>query len=1091
MKRLLLLIYVFLFAIGSTLAQRTVTGRVTSETDGSGIPGVNVVLKGTTTGTTTDLDGNYRLSVPEEGGTLVFSFIGLATKEVQIGARSVIDVAMTEDVAQLSEVVVTAVGIERDKKSLGYAVTDLQGEQIAQKAEPDPVRSLQGKIPGVNIVGSGGISGSGTNINIRGQSSLLGNNQPLFVVDGIPFDNSTNPTGTFTSGSGSAASSRSFDIDPNNIESMTVLKGAAASALYGSRAANGVIVITTKSGRGRASRKGLEVTVNSSFNILEVANIPDRQKQYTQGNNFLYVDGNFGTWGAPFDLDNPAWDVNLNSNLIRSIDPATGRAWVNHPYDRYNDPSAAPYFPELVGDSILLRPYDVEEQYLRQGYTLENSVSISAGGEVGNISATLSRTFEEGYVPGNEITRISGSVGGSATLENGLFVNGNFNYVNTEMTTPPVSGLFTGGPSVFERLLYLPPNINLSGWPIEDSNGNNAFYRPDNDNPFWLSKYAPFTSDVNRFFGKISFGYDVAPWLNLTYQLGANYFTDHKENVLPISQGGAGIGSLTVDYLQNLEVDANFIATITRDLTQDIGFRGIIGHNWNLRSRERQIFTASGQIVRNLNVLPNYANFRGNTDATTLRRYQGAYADLSFDYREYVFLSLVGRNDWTSTLPENKRSYFYGGISSSLIFTEAFGINSNILSYGKLRASIARTGNDTDAYLTQPITYSTNTSVGAATGNLIQFPFNSANAQTIDNQLGNNEIEPEFTTEYEIGTDLRFLNNRISLDFTYYFRSTTNQIVPINLARSSGFNSKVTNIGEVTNEGIEIGLNANIVQAGDFRVDLFGTFTRNRNIVVELAEGLDRIGVGGFSNIGIFHFEGLPYGQIYGNVAAKTPEGDLLVDPTTGKLLDGGLEVIGDPNPDFLASLAPTISWKGISLNALFDYRHGGEMYSATYNQTYGRGTTAGTVPDLPTGRQVTVVIPGVIGDPNTVSAVTDESGNYIQNGTQLTVNDWYFINTFGSAGFSEFSVFDATTIRLREVTLAYDFPKSLLSNTPFGSASISLTGRNLWFNAVNFPQDLNFDTEISGIGVGNAQGIDYGTPPSLRRYGVNVKFTF
>ena len=1086
MKRILLLSFAFLFVLGTSWAQRTVSGRVTSETDGSGIPGVNVVLKGTTTGTTSDLDGNYRLSVPEEGGTLVFSFIGLATKEVEIGARSVIDVAMSEDVAQLSEVVVTAVGIERDKKSLGYAVTDLEGEKISQKATPDPVRSLQGKIPGVNIVGSGGISGSGTNINIRGQSSLLGNNQPLFVVDGIPFDNSTNPTDDFTTGSGSAASSRSFDIDPNNIESMTVLKGAAASALYGSRAANGVIVITTKSGRGRASRKGLEVTVNSTYNIVEVANIPDRQKQYTQGNNFLYVDGNFGTWGAPFDLENEAWDVPQNADLIRSIDPATGLAWVNHPYDRYNNPSAIPYFPELVGDSILLQAYDVEDQYLRNGYSLENSVSISAGGERGNITATLSRTFEEGYVPGNEITRISGSIGGNATLENGLFVGGSFNYVNTQLTTPPVSGLFTGGASVFERLLYLPPNINLEDWPIEDANGNSGFYRPDNDNPFYLTKYAPFTSDVNRFFGKINFGYDVAPWLNLTYQLGANYFTDQKENVIPISAVGGSIGSLTVDYLQNLEVDANFIATITRDITQDIGFRGIVGHNWNLRSRERQIFTASGQIVRNLNVLPNYANFQGGTDFTTLRRYQGVYADLSFDYREYVFLSLVGRNDWTSTLPEDKRSYFYGGVSSSLIFTEAFGINSNVLSYGKIRASIARTGNDTDAYLTQQITYNTNSAVGG-----VDFPFNGGNAQTIDNELGNNDIEPEFTTEYELGTELRFLNNRISLDFTYYFRSTTNQIVPINLPRSTGFDQKVTNIGEVTNEGIEIGLNANVVQAGDFRFDLFGTFTRNRNIVVELAEGLEQIGVGGYTNIGIFHFEGQPFGQIYGSVAAKNPEGDLLIDPTTGKLLDGGLDVIGDPNPDFLASLGPTLSWKGISLNALFDYRHGGEMFSATYNQIYGRGVSEGTVPDLPTGRQVTVVIPGVLGDPNTNTAVLDESGNYIQNGTQLTVNDWYFINTFGSAGYDEYSVFDATTIRLREVTLAYEFPKSLLSNTPFGSASISLTGRNMWFNAVNFPQDLNFDTEISGVGVGNSQGIDFGTPPSVRRYGVNVRFTF
>ncbi|MEM8568033.1 MAG: SusC/RagA family TonB-linked outer membrane protein [Bacteroidota bacterium] len=1092
MKKFLLLSFMlmFTFAFSETWAQeRTISGKVTAVEDGTALPGVNVVLKGTSSGTVTDIDGNYTLSVPSDGGTLVFSFIGLSTEEIEIGTRSVVDLSMSPDVQQLSEVVVTAIGIEREKKALGYAVSDVSGDLLAQKSEPDPVRSLQGKVPGVNIISSGGAAGGGTNINIRGQSSLLGNNQPLFVVDGVPFDNSTNPVGDFTQAGGSAASSRSFDIDPNNIESMTVLKGAAASALYGSRASNGVIVITTKSGKSQSSRKGLEVSFNSSYNVVQVANLPDRQKRYTQGNNFLYVDGNFGTWGAPFDLDNPAWDVPNNANLIRSIDPATGLAWVNHPYDRYDDPTGTPFFPELVGDSILLRSYDVEDDYLEDGYLFETSVSIAGGGENSNFTATLSRTFEEGFTPGNEVERISAAIGGNITLDNGLFIGGNFNYVNTDLEIPPTAGLITGGVSVYERLLYLPPNIDLTGWPIEDSNGNSAFYRPDNDNPFYLSEYAPQGSKVNRFYGRLNFGYDITDWLNVGYQIGANYFMDERENVIPVSSFGGSIGELTLDFLSNLEVDANFIATISKDINEDIGFRGILGHNWNYRNRERERFTASGQIIRNLNNLTNYELFQGDLDNLNERSYQGVYADLSFDYKDYLFLTLTGRNDWTSTLPEDERSYFYGGVSSSFIFTDAFNLSSNILSYGKVRASFARTGNDIDAYLTQPILFATNLSTGGT--NDVDFPFNGANAQTTNNRLGNDELTPEFTTEWEFGTELQFFQNRIGLDLTYYTRSTTDQIVPIDLARSTGFADKIVNIGEVTNKGFEIGLNAVPIQNNDFRWDLYGTFTRNVNTVEELTEGLTEVGVGGFTDLGIRHFEGEEFGQIYGSVAARSDDGQLLIDPSTGKLLDGGLAAIGNPNPDFQTSIMSTFSWKGISLYFLLDYRHGGEMYSATYNQLYGRGVTEGTVPDGPRGREITVVIPGVVGDPTTNSAVLDDSGNTITNGTQLTVNDWYFINTFGSAGYDEFSVFDASTIRLREISLGYDLPKSLLEKTPFGSANITFIGRNLWYDAVNFPDDLNFDPETSGVGVGNAQGIDFGVVPTTKRYGVNLRLTF
>ena len=1110
MKKFLLLCFSLAFVLNAWAQERVVSGKVTAAEDGTTLPGVNVVLKGTTTGTVTDVDGNYRLGVPASGGTLVFSFIGLQTQEVAIGERSIIDVQMGMDVQQLTEVVVTAVGIERERKALGYAVSELGGDKIRQKSEPDIVRSLQGKVAGVNIIGAGGAVGEGTNITIRGNSSLLGNNQPLFVVDGVPFDNSTYTTGSFTSRT--TASNRSFDLDPNNIESMTVLKGAAAAALYGSRAANGVIVVTTKSGSGKATKKGLEITLTSGFSAEQVANLPEYQTRYVQGNNFKYVDGNFGTWGASFDPNQPEWQLPINANLIKSIDPATGQPWVAHPYDRYTNPSATPFFGQkYVGDSVLLIPHNTPKDFFRTGNVFETGLSVSGGNETGNITAGVSRSSNEGITPHNTGTRTSVNIGGNMKLDNGLYVGGSASYVRNELTSPPSAGLFTGGTSVTERLLYTPPNVDVKGLPSEDPQGNSAFYRPDNDNPYFLADHAPQKSNVDRYFGNLYFGYDITDWLNVTLKGGFNSYSQQNFGVLPISTNITPTGQITDDRISNREMDYNLIFTATKDLSADFNLKAIVGGNLNKRTTERQAYQGTGIIVRGLNDLDNTQSVLPFGGGITERGYEALFTDLTFGYRDYLFLNLTGRNDWTSTLPVDQRSYFYGGASTSFIFTDAFDVANNWLSYGKLRAGIARVGNDTQAYLTQQVNFFTNNSLGnnvAAYG----FPYTSGapgspafNVQSIGGALGNPELTPEFTTEWEVGTDLRFLNNRLGLELTYYNRSSTDQIVSIPIPRSSGFDSKTVNIGEVTNSGWEAALDITPLQfSNGFRWNIYSVFTRNRNEVVELTNGLDEVFVNGFGNsVQVVHAAGQPYGQIKGQTAERDDAGNLLVDPSTGKLIIGNdLEFIGDPNPDYQIGVTNTFSFKGISLNFLIDYRHGGDMYSGTYNQLYGRGLTQGTIPDGPNGRRITLVIPGVIGDPLTQKAVLDENGNTIPNGTQLTVNDWFFINTFGSAGGDEFSVFDASTIRLREVSLGYDLPKSLLSRTPFGSASITFTGRNLWYKALNFPSDLNFDPETNSLGAGNvigldpnqsgnSQGVDFGVIPTTKRFGVNLKLTF
>ncbi|WP_416864457.1 MAG: SusC/RagA family TonB-linked outer membrane protein [Imperialibacter sp.] len=1106
MRKILLITFLFTAtALTHVWAQdRTVSGKVVSAEDGTELPGVNVVLKGTATGTVTDIDGNYKITVPSSGGTLVFSFIGLLSQETEIGSRSVIDATMESDVKQLSEVVVTAVGIEREKKALGYAVTELKSDQIAQKSEPDALRALQGKIPGVNIIGAGGAAGQGSNITIRGASSLLGNNQPLWVVDGVPFDNTTYATGSFTSQT--TTSNRSFDLDPNTIESMTVLKGAAAAALYGSRAANGVIVVTTKAGK-KGTRKGMEISVNTSYSTEKVSNLPDYQTQYTQGNNFLYVDGNFGTWGAPFDLNSPAWQVRENANLIKSIDPATGRPWVAHPYDRYNNPNNTPYFPEFGSDSVLLGTYNTPKDFFQTGGVLETAVNISGGNDKANFVAGLSRMNNQGIVINNEVTRTSMNFGGNTTLDNGIFIGGSMTYVNTDLTSPPSTGLFSGGPSVTQRLLFTPPNVNVKGLPYQDANGNQAFYRPDNDNPYFLAYHAPHTSDVDRYFGNFNIGYDVFEWLNVTYKVGFNGFTDRKLEVLPRSNTAFPTGRIIKDDLRRMELDGNLLVTVSRDLSEHIGLKAIVGHNANLRTVDRQAFQGVGIIVDGINDLDNTQSvtpFGGNKSE---RAYQAFLADLSFSYKDYLFLNLTGRNDLTSALPKDKRSYFYGGASSSFIFTDALNISNDILNSGKIRVGVAKVGSDPSPYLTQSVLFNTNPS-GPGFGNniaFVDFPFIGTNGQTVSGGLGNGLLTPEFTTEYEIGTDLRLFKNKVGIDFTYYNRNTTDQIVAITVPSTSGFNSAVSNIGKVSNKGIEVGLDLTPVSLPNgFNWNIFASFTRNRNVVEELTEGLDEVFINGFGNsVRVVHAVGLPYGQIKGSVAARSEDGQLLVDPATGKLIQSSEEqIIGDPNPNYILGVTNSFTYKGITLNVLFDYRDGGDMWSGTYNQVYGRGLTTGTVPEGPRGREVTVVIPGVVGDPSTQSAKLDDNGNTIPNTTSLTVNDWYFINTFGSSGPEEFSVFDASTIRLREISLGYSLPKNLLSKTPFGSANISLSGRNLWFKALNFPDDLNFDPETNSLGTGNveglsafqsgnAQGIDLGIIPTTRRYGVNLRFTF
>ncbi|MCH7410157.1 SusC/RagA family TonB-linked outer membrane protein [Belliella sp. DSM 111904] len=1065
--KLALLMIMLLFSQLGYGQQRSVTGKVLDD-QGEPIPGANVLVKGTTKGAVTDLDGVFVLDLNPTETIIVVSYIGFEKVEINIANQSEIIVKLSDSV-QLSEVIVTAAGIERNTNTLGYSVSTLDSDKLSQRNEPDPVRALTGKMAGVNIQGGGGVAGGSTNISIRGNSSLGNNNQPLFVVDGVPFDNSTFESGgTRQTQSSQSTSSRAFDIDPNNIENLTVLKGAAASALYGSRAANGAIIITTKTG-SKKGRKGMEITYNTSYSNEQVSGVPEFQTLYGQGTNGDYRAGVYGSYGSPY----------------------SSRPTIPHPLALSSNPSSQfPEFYEADGVTPVQVPYrsyikENIDNFFRNGNLFENSIMINGGNEKSSLTAGFTRTSNDGVVPGNSITRTSFNLGGSAKLDNGFFVRGTLNYVKTNQTSPPIGG----SGSVMGNLLFMPTSYDLTNYPFENPvTGENVYYRAL-DNPYWSVKHSPSTSNVDRTFGSFVIGKDVTPWLTIQNTFGFNSFVDDRISVLGKGSSVYANGTINTDNIYREELDNVLLATINTKLTEDISARLILGNNINQRMTRRSAFSGDGIIVAGLNDIRNTTTITlggiPNNQALIKQRFYAFFGDLTFDYKNYASLNFVGRNDVSSTLPADNRSYLYGGVNGSLVFTEALKLNSRILNNGTIRAGYTKVGNEASPYQTINV-FNANAAFGG-----IGSPFTNANGsgvstQTLSNSFSNNQLQPEFITEFEIGTQLSFLQNLFSLDLTYYNKMSTSQIFVVNSAPSSGFLTRIINLGETSNKGIEIGLTANpLMSDRGLNWSISANFTRNRNRVEDLGD-FAQLTYGG--NV---HIEGYPYGMIFGSRYARDDEGNILVNPLTAKPITAATNgPIGDPNPDFFAGLSNTFSFRGVTLDVLFDWKQGGNILSTTIGETYARGVLKDTE-----DRDSFRIGNGVMGDVNTRTPLLDENGNKIPNNTALNYNDYFFGSGFGpsgpSAGYiNEAAIFDATVFRLREISLGYQLPREMLSKTPFGSVFFSLSGRNLWYKAPNTPAAMNYDPEVSTAGANNLGYDQLGVPPT-KRYGVNLRFTF
>ena len=1079
MKSLFRLLVVFLLTAQMSFAQKTVTG-VVSDSDGLPLPGATVLVQGTTTGVTTDFDGNFSINVAE-GQTLEFSFVGYETAAVAVGAGNVINVTLSLG-TQLEEVIVTSLGITREKRALGYAVSEVDNTQIENRASGDVARVLSGKASGVQVTNQGGISGSGTSVVIRGLSTFSSSNQPLFVVDGVPFQSDTNAMGSFTSGNN--GSSRFLDLDPNNIESVNVLKGLAAATLYGSQGRNGVILITTKSGTTGAGTRAQknEVTVNTSYFTNELAMKPDFQMQYGNGfnQNFGWF---FSNWGPSFDEEGPAgWGRQSAINGTVSGQPG----FLKHPYNsnlnaRFLSRDLLPLLGLSMDSLWEWKPYDSVGDLFQPGEIVNTNINFRGQSDDGKVSYNVNygNLDDKGFTPGNSLRRNALSFGGRAVLSNKITVNGTLNYTATDFKTPPIAAAYSSGSSdssLYGNVFYTPRSIGIAQLPYAHPiTGASIYYRSSNgiQHPLWTVNNTGDAQMTHRVFGGVSAQYDISDNLNLRYSYGYDVYSE--DNTSYQNKGGQD-GNLEVqsglyEKWNNTSTIFNHQVTINGDfeLDDDWSVTFNAGAESVGREYDRNGVRSTGQNV--FNVLRHY-NFNSQEEIEfySRRNVLGVFAQAAFDYQDYLYFTLASRTDWVSNLSEENRSITYPSASISFVPTSVLDFGNLPIDFLKVRASYGTSATYPGGY---PI---------ASTLSLNTKDFKVDGVEVITNttgsQLGNTGLKPELLAELEFGLEANLFDNRLSAEISYFNRQTTDLIITQPLDPSTGYTSTRTNIGEISATGWEVDLNADWIRGDKFNWNTSINYTTNQAIVEDLGQNTDQIVYAGFSTRGNAAIPGLPLTSMIGTSVARDDSGRPLVDASGSYRTNNDTNyktnkyaLIGDSNPDFIANIGNTITYGNLSLNVLFNASIGGDMYSSFIMTLLGRGITTDTL-----DRELPYILPGVLADGSPNNKMIDNATTYFGN---LIL------------GGDELRTWDASVLRLSEVSLTYDIPSSWLDKTPFGAASISAQGFNLWYDAYNTPDGINYDPNIAGLGVGNGSGFEYFNGVSARRYGVSLKLTF
>ena len=1079
MKSLFRLLVVFLLTTQMSFAQKTVTG-VVSDPDGLPLPGATVLVQGTMTGVTTDFDGNFSINV-SEGQSLEFSFVGYDTSAIAVGSGNVINVSLSLG-NQLDEVIVTSLGITREKRALGYAVSEVDNSQIENRASGDVARVLSGKASGVQVTNQGGISGSGTSVVIRGLSTFSSSNQPLFVVDGVPFQSDTNSQGSFTSGNN--GSSRFLDLDPNNIESVNVLKGLAAATLYGSEGRNGVILITTKAGTtasGTRAQKN-EVTVNTSYFSNELAMKPDYQMEYGNGfnQNFGWF---FSNWGPSFREEGPAgWGKQSAINGTVSGQPG----FLKHPYNsNLNARFLARDLLPLIGlseDSLWeWKPYDSTGDLFQPGSIVNTNINFRGSSDDGKVSYNVNygNLDDQGFTPGNTLRRNNISFGGRAVLSNKITVNGTLNYTFTDFKSPPIAAAYSSGSSdssLYGNVFYTPRSVSIADLPYAHPiTGASIYYRSSNgiQHPLWTVANTGDAQATHRLYGGTSVQYDISDNLNVQYRYGYDVYSE--DNTSHQNKGGVD-GSVEsqsgfYEKWNNTSTIFNHQITINGDyeLDSDWSMTFNAGATSNAREYDRNGVRSTGQNV--FNVLRHY-NFNNQEEIEfySRRNVLGVFGQASLDYQNYLYITLATRTDWVSNLSEENRSITYPSASLSFVPSSVLDFGNLPIDFLKVRASYGTSATYPTGY---PI---------ASTLNLDTKSFQKDGVDIISNttgsQLGNTALKPELLAELEFGIEANMFENRLSAEVSYFQRNTTDLIISQPLDPSTGYTSTSTNIGKIEATGWEVDLSADWIRGDKFNWTTVLNYTTNQAIVVDLGQDTDQIVYAGFSTRGNAAIVGLPLTSMIGTSVGRDSSGRPLIDASGSYQSNNDTNyktnkyaLIGDSNPDFIANVANTISYGNLSFNFLFNATIGGDMYSNYIMTLLGRGITTDTV-----DRELPYILPGVLSDGS-------------PNNKQIDNATTYFGNLI--LGADELRTWDASVLRLSEVSLTYDVPSKWLDKTPFGAASVSAQGFNLWYDAYNTPEGTNYDPNIAGLGVGNGSGFEYFNGVSAKRYGVSLKLTF
>lgn len=951
----------------------------------------------------------------------------MKTQEVATAGKTTFQIVLKEDSEQLEEVVVTAQGIKKSKKALGYAITKLESEEVAKKPEADLARALQGKIAGVSIGAENGQTGSSSPIRIRGSISLTQSNNPLIVVNNVPFNGLLR------------------DIDPNDIESMSILKGFNAAVLYGSEGRNGVILIQTKSGNGKIGESKTTASFSTTTYVNSVSQLPDYQNTYGQGQEGTFIPNFLSIWGPSFN----------------SIDE------VVHPYSGLSD-----IFPEYENAMVPYesKPDNVRNMF-REGLGTIHSLSVSTSTEKLAFNLSAGYTDEKGIIANNDLKRFNIGIGGNAQISDKFNLSATLNYSTRKVNR-------VQSQEIFRRTFYLPRNIDLTELPYQNPvTGESVYYRNDT-NPLWVLNNSGISDDKVRVFGTINANYKFNDNFNVSYRVG--YDNEQTDTFDYSNKGGFNndafkTGYLNLDYIKEVVVDQTVILGYNKDLTENLNLEAQVGINSKLTSRKRISSDSQGQIVYGFLRPNNY--YTSQSDYYTPREnIAGAFGQFQLGYKNYLYATLSGRNDWGSTVEKENRSLFYPGASISFIPTSAFDFGDNsVVNYLKLRGAYATSSGF-------PGVYSTRTSLLIDANRFASADGSLPVTNRFSRQFANPDLKPELHKEFEVGLETKMFKNKVSLETSLYKRISEDQIVDAPLAVSTGYNSRVINLGRIDNKGIEVDLGIDIFKNDRFKWNFRNIFTADESLVVKTTPSGAPIRL----TADRWAVEGQPIGAIVGSYALRDEEGNLLISGNgsstrVGEVIssdDIGLpdRVIGDPNADWRLTNINTVSYKGFTLSAQLEYRHGGEISSRAVEDLLERGVTRDTE-----NREGSFVIPGYLADDDTGEILLDPNGNKIPNTIQMNGLRTVFSNYYNP---NDLSMWDASVFRVREVSLNYSFVPKNGQKFPFKNIDFTLTGRNLWYNAPNFPKYVNFDPENDG-------GLGRNNVPSTKRISLGISATF